>query len=375
MENNFNNFRSMEQQARSLPLMLDKVLSNYSSTANQLIKESNLSEKENIIIFGSGDSNFVGLTSEFAFRAFTRTSVEVMTSLKFSRYISALIPEMKREDYVAIGISVSGSSSRTREGIVAAQNNRIDTVSLTSSHNEFSALAKNGYVIELPEFPDPEPHGTPGVRSFFANHLALLLLSIQMGLGKNTLSEENALRLMEEIKSVTSGLINFIDENADTMNAIIRNWADHNEYVFVGAGSNYGMALFGAAKFIEATGDFAMAQETEEWAHLNYYNRKTNTPTIIISSGKKDYSRTKEIIAAAKKIGRKTLLVSSGNHDLASLVDFSLAVPDCDENVVPLYFSAVFSFLASIRAEMVNATYFRQNNSVETSKIRSSEMA
>ncbi len=375
MDKSVSNFCSMEKQVRSLPLLLDQIFSSYDSSVKKLIRESNIKEKEKIIIFGSGDSNFAGLSSELAFRSFASISVEVLTSLKFSRYVAALIPQSLRSSYMAIGISVSGTSSRTREGIIAAENNKIDSISLTSNKNSFYDLASYGLIAELPEFPDPEPNGTPGVRSYFANHLMLILLAINLGLEKKTISERKVEDLKSQIKYFVRNLNLFLEENEETLRNITLMWEQEKEYVFIGSGPNYGSALFGAAKFIEATGDFAMAQETEEWAHLNFYNYKADTPTIILSSGKNDYSRTKEIVNAANKIGRKTLLVSSGHDELAEATDYSLSFPDCDENLSPLYFSAIFSLLASLKAELTGQTYFRENNTVETSKIRTSEMA
>ena len=47
--------------------------------------------------------------------------------------------------------------------------------------------------------------------------------------------------------------------------------ADQTNFVFVGDGPNYATALFSAAKVIEAAGRHAMGQDTEEWAHLQYF--------------------------------------------------------------------------------------------------------
>jgi hypothetical protein len=51
--------------------------------------------------------------------------------------------------------------------------------------------------------------------------------------------------------------------------ALVRTLPVIPEFVFGGAGPLYGVAMFSAAKMLEASGDPAMAQETEEWATCN----------------------------------------------------------------------------------------------------------
>ena len=66
---------------------------------------------------------------------------------------------------------------------------------------------------------------------------------------------------------------------------IASEWQVANQFVFCGSGPNFGTVLFSAAKLLEASGDIAIAQDIEEWAHLQYFGKAVDTPTIIISSG------------------------------------------------------------------------------------------
>ncbi len=75
----------------------------------------------------------------------------------------------------------------------------------------------------------------------------------------------------------------------------------------MGAGPLYGVAMFSAAKMLEASGDPAMAQETEEWAHLQYFASRPDTPTILISTGGLDGDRMAEVARAAQSIGRRVV--------------------------------------------------------------------
>jgi len=52
-------------------------------------------------------------------------------------------------------------------------------------------------------------------------------------------------------------------------------------------------------------GDPALGQETEEWAHLQYFARAAATPTFIITAADRDLSRATEVAVAAKAVGRR----------------------------------------------------------------------
>ena len=81
--------------------------------------------------------------------------------------------------------------------------------------------------------------------------------------------------------------------------------ADQTNFVFVGDGPNYATALFSAAKVIEAAGRHAMGQDTEEWAHLQYFvNVDPATPTFIISPGGRGHGRAAELVEVMRRIGR-----------------------------------------------------------------------
>ena len=367
-------FHSMEKQVNSLPDLFRQLIDSYLKKTEQLIEDAELDKIQRIYLLGSGDSNFVGLTTELAFEAFGHLPIEVMTSLHFSRYAVNYLPSVKDNSTVAIGISVSGRSSRTREALISARKKGLKTIAMTAQDGEFTALANFSLIADTPDFPDPEPNGTPGVRSFAANHLMLIILALQIGKKKGTLSEAQFETHLEKLMLVSTDMQQFLDSQTENMKKIVHKWMTHEEMVFVGAGPNYGAALFSAAKFIEACGDFAIAQETEEWAHLNYYNRKRNTPTIILSAGQSDYTRTREIVKAAQAIGREVLLVSIGGVDLQKEVALNLPLPECEEHVMPLYLCAISSLMASYRADLMGQVYFRQNHTVETSRIRDSEI-
>ncbi len=138
-------------------------------------------------------------------------------------------------------------------------------------------------------------------------------------------------------------------------------WTDISEFVYVGAGPLYGVAMFSAAKMLEASGDPSMAQETEEWAHLQYFAARADTPTVLISAAQFDADRMGEIARAAQVIGRRTVgILPASDKTIRQYMQHVLPVQgDVRECFAPLVYSIPGEILAAERAQAVGLPYFR----------------
>ena len=130
--------------------------------------------------------------------------------------------------------------------------------------------------------------------------------------------------------------------------------------------------MFSAAKVVEACGVSAWGQDTEEWAHIEYFSEPADMFTWILSSGGRSQGREIEIEAAAKAIGRR-LVVSrwEGWSGLRQIVR---------EAISPLFLWVGPSAFAAKLAEALEEKSFRGfeggRNVVEgggISRIRSSQ--
>ena len=355
--------------------MLSKALPTHKQILEETLPTTITKGFDHLSIFGCGDSYFAGIASQWFFESVAQLPTNIRTALQFSRYTDNAICRQQYQSPVAIGISVSGTSTRTKEAMLNAQYGGIPTIALTANHGEFSQMANYSLVTEESKFTDPEPNGTPGIRTFYSNFLLLMLFAVQIAEKKQTLDKDQKQKFNATFENLPTTLESLINKNTHSIQAIQSDWADADKYVFVGAGPNYGSALFSAAKIIEASGDFAIAQETEEWAHLNYYNSEKNTPTFFLSNGENDFSRIKEVLEAARSIGRRTALISPyTKSELKGICDFALTIPKSPHDCFSVFYICVLtSMFAAYRANSLNSTYFRDNNTVEISRIRSSE--
>jgi len=153
---------------------------------------------------------------------------------------------------------------------------------------------------------------------------------------------------------------NAIIDNEETVKQLAYEWRDANEFVMLGAGPNFGIALFTAAKILEASGDPAIGQDTEEWAHLQYFAKQADTPTIFITAGDRDASRIAEVITAAKQIGRRVAVICPENSkELIDLAKNAWTFGKTREMFSPLVTQIPGELFAAYRAEVINEPFFR----------------
>lgn len=352
---------SLVNQVKSLPeLMRETFQALDEGTRMNLHPELILSLKR-IYITGCGDSHHAGLTTQLAFEVLTGLPVTVATALDFARYKAGFLPQTGPKTNLVIGISVSGSVARTYEALLMAKEVGATTLSLTATPG--SRVAEVGEIlfqVPNPPFSIPEGEVSPGARSFFVNQVALLLMAIRIGEVRGTITTKEANDYRKALLSTADVIEAAIEKNDGAIHELVKEWKDAREFVFVGGGPNFGMALFSAAKVLEASGDPALGQDTEEWAHLQYFAREVDTPTICITAADRDLSRVDEVIVAAKQLGRRVAVICPETaNSLIEKADFAFTFSPVSEMFSALVTQIPGELFAAYRADLLGEPFFR----------------
>jgi glucosamine--fructose-6-phosphate aminotransferase (isomerizing) len=162
------------------------------------------------------------------------------------------------------------------------------TIALTGTPNSaVTQVADRAIVVEL-----PQKERSPGIRTYQASLMGMLLVAIQLGAMRDRYpqDEANVLRqVLAALADVVETTTNAIKERCREVADLI---ADTPTMVMVGSGPSYGTALFSAAKMIEAAGIFTLGQDLEEWWHverlpapLNARVRHCPTGSLLLASG------------------------------------------------------------------------------------------
>ena len=371
----------MIAQIKSLPELVRQVVPAYSENIDSTLTQEFCRSFDHLYLMGCGDSHHVSVATQLAFRVLAGIETEALTAMHFARYTADSLIDPQR--CLVAGASVSGEVSRTLEGMLLARKAGAKVLALTAMPTSRIARAADLVVdTTQPPFQDPDGMVIPGVRSYIANQVGLLLLAIHFGEQRGRVSHQEAEGYRQQIYNLADAIEATIEMNEKRVKDLASQWADENEFIFCGSGPGYAAALFLAAKILEASGDAAIGQDLEEWAHLQYFAKKASTPTFVISGGERDGSRAREVATAALAIGRRVAVITpagKGNlyPEAAVQLPFTDGVPEMFQALLTILPGSLF---AAYRAELLSEPYFRDfagGRSKEggggISRIRSSE--
>jgi glucosamine--fructose-6-phosphate aminotransferase (isomerizing) len=370
----------MIAQVHSLPGLIRELIPVLDDTVRKTLDHELCLSVKRLYVTGCGDSHHASLGSELAFETIAGRPAEPMSALQFARYAAGHLPPTGPGTNLVIGVSVSGEVARTTEALRLARQAGAGTLAVTATTG--SRLAETAELVirsSTPPFPEPPGAHTPGVRSYLASQLALLLIAVRIGEVRGHLDWAAATARRRDILALSEAAQETVLACDQAARALAEEWRDADAFVFVGGGPNYATALFSAAKVLEASGDAAVGQDTEEWAHLHFFARARSTPTFFITAGERDLSRAIEVAAAARTIGRRVVAVAPPSvaalREVASrILPLADGVP---EMLSPVIASIPGALFAAYRSEVLGEVFFRPTGDGREpglSRVRTSQM-
>lgn len=350
-------------QIDTLPNLVRTVIQDFSLSIHETFTPKLCQEIDRLTIVGCGDSHHAGICAELAFEQLAGIPCEPKTAMQFSRYAVDFLPSNISGKDLLLGISVSGGVSRTIEALELGRQAGALTIAITGNQNSPIAQAADSILLtSIRPMPGEKDLVVPGTRSYIASQCALYLLAIHLGVERGHLSARKAAGLQQELYDSADRMEQTLSESDKLARALVNRWADATEFVYCGAGPNFGTAMFSAAKMLEASGDSAIGQDMEEWAHLQYFAKANKTPTLLISGGKRDEGRTYEIATAAAAIGRRVAIICFEDSALVQFLqaEFKFIIPGKQQECFsPLTLCLPGIMLADYRAQLTGEPYFR----------------
>ena len=366
----------MIAQVESLPALIQGEFDELDAQVRRLLNHNEYLSVKRVLLTGCGDSYMAGVATEQTFEQIAGVPTEALTAMQAGRYAAPYFDHMFPRNPLVVGVSVSGTVARTREALIQARKHGGLTVAVTG--NPESPLAQVSEKILPCVVPDFAP--APGIRSYRISLLALYLLAIRIAEIRTRLTQDEANAMRRQLKGTAESIAATIAAIKEPVQRLAEATAKHEHFVFVGDGPNLSTALFSAAKLMEAAGRYADGQDTEEWAHLQYFvNRDPSAPVFFISPGGRGHSRTAELVEPARRIGRTIVaIVPEGDTAIASSADWVLPVVG---NVPELFSPMVYAVAGELYAAYVSQAtgeppfrlfqghYFDGGNTIKSSMV------
>ena len=289
-------------------------------------KEKFLNAKR-IIITACGTSWHAGLIGMYAIEEFARIPVEVEYSSEF-RYRKPVI----NKDDVVIAISQSGETADT-----------LAAVELAKSHGAFiygicnvvgSSIPRNthsgSYTHVGPEI------GVASTKAFTAQVTVLTMLALLIGRAKGTLSEERFLAIVRELARIPDKMEYILNQD-DTIAEFAKTFTYAQNFIYLGRGYNYPVALEGALKLKEISYIHAEGYPAAEMKHGPIALISQEMPVVAIAPSAGMYEKVVSNIQEIKaRKGRIISIVTEGDEVVRKLSDYTICIPDTEECLVPL---------------------------------------
>lgn len=286
-----------------------------------------LAKAKRIVFVACGTSWHAGLVGEYLFEELARINVEVEYASEF-RYRNPII---KEGDFI-IAISQSGETADTLAALELAKSKGAIILGVCNVvGSSISRITDEGvYTHAGPEI------GVASTKAFTAQVSVLTLIALATAHLKGTISEDKYRLLLHEMSEIPNKVAEILKKDAEIKD-IAKLFTFASNFIFLGRGLNFPVALEGALKLKEISYIHAEGYPAAEMKHGPIALIDEDMPVVFIASKDSSYEKVVSNIQEVKaRKGRVIAIVSEGDVDVKEMVDFSIEVPNTHEILQPL---------------------------------------
>jgi len=286
-----------------------------------------LKNAQRILIVACGTSWHAGLIAEYQIEELCRIPVEVEYASEF-RYRN---PVVNKGD-VIIAISQSGETADTLVALESAKEKGAFIFGVVNAvGSSIARLSHAGaYTHAGPEI------GVASTKAFTGQLAVLAMMALKIGYAKGTIDQTRYLSLMKELEAVPEKVKEIL---ADTSNIkrIAEKYKDASDFLFLGRGYNFPVALEGALKLKEISYIHAEGYPAAEMKHGPIALVDDKLPVVFVATKDSYYEKIVSNVQEIKARKGKVIAVATVNDDIIpGMADDVMFVPDTDEVIAPL---------------------------------------
>jgi glucosamine--fructose-6-phosphate aminotransferase (isomerizing) len=302
-----------------------------------------LARSERIVIIGCGTSWHAGLVAEYIFEELARIPVEVEYASEF-RYRNPII----KEGDIVIAISQSGETADTLAAIELAKSKGATIFGVCNVVGSSIARATDAgaYTHAGPEI------GVASTKAFTAQVTVLTIMALEAAQRKGTISESLFRQLLVELESIPAK-VEMVLQAADKIKEIAYIFTYARNFIYLGRGLNFPVALEGALKLKEISYIHAEGYPAAEMKHGPIALIDEDMPVVVIATKDSSYEKVVSNIQEVKaRKGRVIAITTEGDTDLPGMVDFTIEIPKVHPMLMPLISAIPLQLLAYYIAVM-----------------------
>jgi len=308
---------------------------------------------DRIIIVACGTSWHAGLVAEYIFEDWARIPVEVEYASEF-RYRNPIITEKD----VIIAISQSGETADTLAAIKLAKEKGAfvygicNVVGSTISRETHSGT----YTHAGPEI------GVASTKAFTTQITVLTMIALKLAKIKGTISQSDYMMHLRELDMIPTHVAEALKSN-DKIKEIAEVFKDASNFLYLGRGYNFPVALEGALKLKEISYIHAEGYPAAEMKHGPIALIDENMPVVVIAINSNHYDKVVSNIQEIKsRKGIIIAVVTEGDTMVKEMADYIMEVPKTPETLTPLVTTIPLQLLSYHIAVMLNRNVDQPRN-------------
>ncbi|MEM4326074.1 MAG: glutamine--fructose-6-phosphate transaminase (isomerizing) [Candidatus Pacearchaeota archaeon] len=293
-----------------------------------------LKKIKRLVLVGCGTSWHAALIGKYLIEKISKIPVEVDYASEF-RYRDPLL----NENDLVISISQSGETADTLAALREAKSKKIKTLGIINVVG--SAIARESdFVIYLHAGPEI---GVASTKAFTSQLLALLIFALFLKQKKEGITEN---RIVNEIKSITDK-IKLVLKKSEEIKKIANIFKSSKNFIYLGRGFNFPIALEGALKLKEISYIHAEGYPAAEMKHGPIALIDEDMPVVVIATNGKIFEKiisNMEEIKARK--GRIISITDTDHPSIKKVSDHLIIVPKTIEEISPIINAVAIQLLA-----------------------------
>ncbi len=318
--------KEIHEQPRAIADTLRARLRLETSDADLEGFEVDVKKLRRVVLLACGTSYHAGLVGKFLIEGASRIPCEVDLASEF-RYRDPVVGP----DDLIIAISQSGETADTLAAVKEARQRGSQVLAICNVVDSAIPRASQGalYTHAGPEI------GVASTKCFTAQLAALALVSIYLGRRTGTLAAEAAKWMVQELSGVPTKMSEALESLGD-MADLAAQYKDAKDFLFLGRGTNYPIALEGALKLKEISYIHAEGYAAGEMKHGPIALVDDGVPCVVLAPRGPGYEKVLSNLAEVRaRNGHIIAVATKGDKQIGSLCDRVLTVPDAPPILQP----------------------------------------
>ena len=282
---------------------------------------------ERLHIVACGTSLHAGLIGKFLIENLARIPVEVDYASEF-RYRQPLIGPRS----MVVGITQSGETADTLGALREAGDRNAHRVTICNVVGSMAARPSENvlYTRAGPEI------GVASTKAFTTQLVALNLLALWLAQARGALSAEEIRCRIRLLKQIPEQMERVLERNDDIV-ALAERFCSHRNFLYLGRGVNYPIAMEGALKLKEISYIHAEGYPAGEMKHGPIALIDNEMPVVVLAPQDGVYKKTLANVEEVRVRGGQVLaVVTEGDREISQLELPAIPIPKTDELLYPL---------------------------------------